>query len=47
MIIKTFQGGYDNNFTYIIHNDNNCCIIDPAISSEKVLGYIKERNLLP
>ncbi len=45
MNIKTFKGGYDNNFTYLIDNDKECFVIDPAVPSQQVLDYIKEKNL--
>lgn len=38
MNIKTLCGGYDQNFTYIVHDDTQCCIIDPALPAGEVLA---------
>ena len=45
MQIKTFKGGYDDNFTYVIYNDKECIIIDPAVKAKEVLTFIEENNL--
>ena len=45
MNIKTFCGGYDSNFTYVIDNGKECLIIDPAVPSEELLNYINEQSL--
>ncbi|MBT3835617.1 MBL fold metallo-hydrolase [Candidatus Woesearchaeota archaeon] len=45
MNIKTFKGGYDDNFTYIIDNGKECIIIDPAVPLTQLQEYIKEHNL--
>ena len=45
MILKTFRGGYDNNFCYLISNEGNCVVIDPSVDSKIILSYIKENNL--
>ncbi|MBU0460708.1 MAG: MBL fold metallo-hydrolase [Nanoarchaeota archaeon] len=45
MIIKTFQGGYDNNFAYLIIENNQCALLDPAVPAETILNYIQENNL--
>jgi hydroxyacylglutathione hydrolase len=46
MNIKTFKGGYDQNFTYVLHDDNKCCILDPAVASGEVLAWVKGNNLV-
>jgi hydroxyacylglutathione hydrolase len=45
MKIKTFLGGYDHNFTYVVYNESKCCVIDPAISAQEVLSFVKENGL--
>jgi len=45
MIIKTFCGGYDNNFAYLVIEGKECALIDPAVPAEEVLNYIKENGL--
>ncbi len=45
MIIKTFQGGYDNNFAYLIIAGKECALIDPAVPAEEVLNYVQENGL--
>jgi glyoxylase-like metal-dependent hydrolase (beta-lactamase superfamily II) len=45
MQLKTFKGGYDNNFGYIIHNSSEAIIIDTAIEPKILINYIKKNNL--
>lgn len=45
MEIKTFKGGYDNNFTYIIHNNKKAAIIDPAVPAQEIFDYVKDKEL--
>ena len=45
MHIKTFKGGYDHNFTYIVEGGNECFIVDPAFPFEDVMAYIKQKSL--
>jgi len=47
MEIKSFCGGYDQNFTYVISSNKECCIIDPAVSAEKILSFIYKKNFNP
>ena len=48
MRIKTFQGGFDDNLSYIISCDktNRCALIDTSISSTQIVEYIDKNNLL-
>ena len=48
MKIKTFQGGYDNNLSYVISCDktNKCAIIDTSISLNPLIEYIYESDLI-
>jgi len=48
MRIKTFQGGFDDNLSYIISCDktNRCALIDASISSTQIIEYINNNNLL-
>lgn len=45
MEIKTFKGGYDSNFSYVIHDSGEAIIIDTTINPEILLAFIKEKNL--
>ena len=41
-------GGFDNNYTYIISNENkDCIIIDPTGSKKVIDSYLKENSLKP
>ncbi len=44
--IQTFKGGYDDNFSYILYDDEtkDACIIDLALEPELLLDFIKENN---
>ena len=46
--IKTFQGGYDKNFSYLIwcNKTLHASIIDPAVEIELIIKTIKKNNLL-
>lgn len=44
MKIKTFQGGYDHNFSYVISSKGEAVVID-SFDAELVLDYLKEHNL--
>ncbi len=46
MNIKSFKGGYDNNFTYVIDNGDECFILDPAIPFEDIIDYIKKNGFV-
>jgi len=45
MHIQPFIGGYDDNFTYVVHGDREALIIDPSVPSKEILSYIEENNL--
>jgi hydroxyacylglutathione hydrolase len=45
MKIKTLKGGYDNNFTYIVYEDKECIIIDPAVKATEVLDFVEKNGL--
>jgi hydroxyacylglutathione hydrolase len=45
MEIKTFRGGYDDNFTYVLYQQDECIIIDPAVPAKEVFDFIKEKKL--
>jgi hydroxyacylglutathione hydrolase len=45
MYIKTFKGGYDNNFTYLVVDGKECCVLDPAVSSREVFDFVAEKGL--
>ena len=49
MNIKTFCGGYDSNFCYVVYDSGSkeCCIIDPSIPAQEVLIWIKQQNFKP
>ena len=48
MRIKTFQGGFDDNLSYIISCDktNRCALIDASVSSTQIVEHIDNNNLL-
>ena len=46
MRIKTFCGGYDNNFAYVVDNGEQCILIDPSVLSNEILNYIEKENLV-
>tara|TARA_B100000945_G_C20362148_1_gene587702 strand:+ start:509 stop:1147 length:639 start_codon:yes stop_codon:yes gene_type:complete len=47
MKIKTFQGGYDDNLSYVIscNRTNKCAIVDASVSSVSIIEYIESHNL--
>ncbi len=45
MILKTFKGGYDSNFTYVVHDTTHAVILDPAVPALEVLNYIETQKL--
>ncbi len=45
MRIKTFKGGYDGNFAYVVDSGEECIIIDPSVLSKQIFDYISENNL--
>ncbi|HIJ10626.1 TPA: MBL fold metallo-hydrolase [Candidatus Woesearchaeota archaeon] len=45
MHIKTFKGGYDNNFTYLIIDGKECCVLDPAIPSKNIFSFVEKEGL--
>ncbi len=47
MDVQTFKGGYDDNFTYVLLNGDECIIIDPAVPAEQILTYLNEKKLNP
>lgn len=43
--IKSFLGGYDNNFTYVVYNDSKCCVLDLGVSSDVVFDFVSKKGL--
>jgi hydroxyacylglutathione hydrolase len=45
--IKTFKGGYDSNFSYILYDEitKEACILDTAIEPKILLDFISENDL--
>ena len=45
--LKTFKGGYDSNFSYILYDDQtkDACIIDTALDPQLLFDYAKKHNL--
>jgi hydroxyacylglutathione hydrolase len=43
--IKSFLGGYDGNFTYVVYNDSKCCVLDLGVSSDVIFDFVKEKGL--
>ena len=48
MIIKSFQGGYDKNFCYIVHckKTKYAAIIDPSVEINPVVEYLTINDLV-
>src|SRR3989338_3898086 len=46
MKLITLRGGYDSNFTYILHNGKECCVLDPAVSSQEIFNVIEQAGLV-
>lgn len=44
MEIKTFQGGYDNNFSYVVSSQGEAAVID-CFDIGSVLSYLQENDL--
>ena len=48
MIIKSFQGGYDKNFCYVIYCEKTkyAAIVDPSVEINPVLEYLNMKGLI-
>ena len=46
--IKTYQGGYDKNFSYLLwcEKSKHAAIIDPAVNPNSITEYIEKENLI-
>ena len=47
MNIKTFEGGYDKNFCYLIWSENSqeTCLVDPSVEIDPIIDYLDRQNL--
>ena len=45
MKIKTFRGGYDNNFAYLIEYQDRALLIDPSYPAKEILAYCEDNRL--
>ncbi len=45
MIIKTFKGGYDGNFSYLAIDSDQALLIDTSIPATEILEYCEKENL--
>tara|TARA_Y100000996_G_C22498027_1_gene633195 strand:- start:56 stop:700 length:645 start_codon:yes stop_codon:yes gene_type:complete len=47
MKVKSFKGGYDDNFSYLIWDDSTLegAVIDPSVSPELILNFITYNNI--
>ena len=45
MIEQVAVGGYDDNFSYVVHDGEKAAIVDPAGDIEKVFAVIEEKDL--
>ena len=45
MQIKTFKGGYDSNFAYLVYEQDQALLIDPSVPATEILNFCKENNL--
>ena len=48
MKIKSFQGGYDKNFSYLVwcSNTKHAAIIDPSVEPSQIIEYIEQNDLI-
>ena len=46
MIIKTLCGGYDQNFTYLLENNNEVIIIDCCLKLSEILPHCKNKKII-
>ena len=48
MKIKSFLGGYDKNFCYLIwcNITKHAAIVDPAVKIDEILDFINDNNLI-
>ena len=48
MKIKSFQGGYDKNFCYLLWDthDKNTFIIDPSVETTQIINFINHHDLI-
>lgn len=45
MLIKSFKGGYDSNFCYVVQDSGEAVIIDPFEPVDRCMDYCREMNL--
>ena len=47
MKIKTFQGGYDDNFCYLVWCQQTLdgIVVDPSVNPNTIFQYIKDNNI--
>ena len=43
--IRTFQGGYDNNLSYLLFEDNEAIIVDTSIDAKVILKFCQDNHL--
>ena len=45
MIVKSFEGGYDKNFSYLIwcNETNIASLIDPSVDINPIIDVIKKK----
>tara|TARA_Y100000310_G_scaffold345531_1_gene466095 strand:+ start:27013 stop:27756 length:744 start_codon:yes stop_codon:yes gene_type:complete len=43
--LKTFKGGYDDNFSYVLFDDKEACIIDAAIDPKILMKFVTDKGL--
>lgn len=45
--IKSFKGGYDNNYSYVLYDkeSKDCCIVDISLKPSLIMPFIEENNL--
>jgi len=48
MKIKSFKGGYDKNFCYLLWDtdDKNTFIIDPSVETNQIINFINQHDLI-
>jgi len=45
MEIISFKGGFDRNFSYLLIDNQDCCLLDSCLPAKEILDYVNKNNL--
>jgi len=45
MDVIPFKGGFDRNFSYLLVDKQDCCLLDSSLPAKEILDYINKNNL--